>query len=154
MAWSGSPPVAPDDISTVCRRAYRILTRLRERGRGGGETEAEIDKGWREKREEGRMPIYPVGPEATPSLPPSFHLDWWAHRQHRGGGGKREEKDLETPNQGGRTNRPLTHTLRRRDGAYPYKKRRRGRGSNTWMESPIWLAHTSQPDKDSSKSQI
>ena len=64
-------------ISTVCRRAYRILTRLRERGRGGGETEAEIDKGWREKREEGRMPIYPVGPEATPSLP-SLPLSTWA----------------------------------------------------------------------------
>ncbi len=74
MAWSGSPPVAPDDTSTVCRRAYRILTRLRERGRGGGETEAEIDKGWR-RREEGRrknayLPCWARGD----TLPPSFHL--------------------------------------------------------------------------------
>ncbi len=50
------------------------------------------------------MPIYPVGPEATPSLP----LSTWAdvsgvgtqatQRRRRE---KREEKDLETPNQRG-----------------------------------------------------
>ncbi len=157
-----TPPVAPDDTSTVCSRAYRILTRLRERGRGGGETEAEIDKRWREKREEGRMPIYPVGPEATPSLP-SLPLSTWADvsgvgtqatQWRRGGKGRRRTLKRQTRGGGAYKQTPHTHTEASGRGL-PLQKEEGGGERRQHVDGEPDLAGSHIATRqDSSKSQI